>query len=85
MVEDNQAPDYALWVAWSNEHANPASGFRELEESQRKTVLQQRLAEVPGLEDEFGIGTEECSRRGCEGRALKGMDQCAWHAAGGDS
>ena len=56
LVEDNQAADYVLWVAWSTEHANQASGFRELEQFRRKPVLQQRLAEVPGLEDESALG-----------------------------
>ena len=54
-------------------------------ESERKTVLQKRLAEVPELEKEFGVGTEECSEPGCERRVLGNMDRCAWHVAGGDS
>ena len=85
LEEDNLAWDYDFWVDCCNEHANPASGFRELEESERKTVLQKRLAEVPELEKEFGVGTEECSEPGCERRVLGNMDRCAWHVAGGDS
>ena len=82
---DLPACDYDFWIAWSNEHANAESGFRELEESERKTVVQRRLAEVPELEEEFGVGTEECSQPGCERRTLGNMDRCAWHVAGGDS
>ncbi len=37
---DQKFCDYDFWVAWSDEHANPESGFRELEESERKAFLQ---------------------------------------------
>jgi len=83
--EGNLAWNYDFWVDWSNEHANPASGFRELEESERKAVLQKRVAEVPELEEKFGVGTEECSEPGCKRLVLGNMDRCAWHVAGGDS
>jgi hypothetical protein len=69
LVEDNQAADYALWVAWSNEHANQAPGFRELGEFQRKPVLQRRLAEVPRPEDESALGRRSAAGVG-EGAEL---------------
>ncbi len=61
------------------------SGYREIEESERKAVMEKRIAEVPEFEAELGVGTEACSERGCERRVSGGMDRCAWHVAGGDS
>ena len=84
-VEEFQTYDYDFWVSWSDEHANPASGFKELEESERNAVLQRRLVDAPAYEEEFGVGTEACSEPGCEQRVLRGMSRCAWHVAGGDS
>ena len=82
LLEDKQKIcDFDFWVSWSNEHANPASGYAELEKSEREAVLQQRLAEMPELEAEFGVGTEECRQPGCERRVLKRMDRCAGHIA----
>ena len=85
LAEDSDVADFDFWIAWSNEHANPTSGYAELEKFEREAVLQQRLAEVPELEAEFGIGTEECSSPECERPALVGLGKCAWHAAGGDA
>ena len=46
LLEDREKVcDYDFWVAWSNEHANPESGFREFEESERKAVLQREESE----------------------------------------
>lgn len=85
-VEDELTThDFDSWVAWSNENSDPASGFKKLEESERKAVVQRRLTEAPELEAEFGVGTEECSSEGCERPILRGMSRCAWHVAGGDS
>ncbi len=36
--DDQRVCDYDFWVAWCSEHANPESGFKELEESERKAV-----------------------------------------------
>ncbi len=83
--EENLNWNHDFWVDWCNEHANPESGYREIEESERRAVLQKRREEVPRLVEEFGLGTEECSEPGCEQRTLGNMDRCAWHVAGGDS
>ena len=43
--DDQRVCDYDFWVAWCSEHANPESGFKELEESERKAVLQREESE----------------------------------------
>ena len=85
--DSDDVPDRDLdfWVAWCNEHADPATGYRELEESERRAVVEGRRVEEPKLVAEFGTGTEECSAPGCTRPVLSGRDRCAWHVAGGDS
>ncbi len=43
--DDQRVCDYDFWVAWCSEHANPESGFRELEESERQAILQREESE----------------------------------------
>ena len=76
--------DMQFWIKWGDAHADPATGYRETEEAERRAQILWQAEwireEILRVENETGLGEETCKWRDCTDGALKGRARCPWHA-----